>query len=391
MTDDRFDLLVKMRRHLHAHPELSFEEHRTAEYVESVLLEFGIRGFERIAGTGITFLLEGRDSGPTVALRADMDALPIQEANETDYKSKNPGVMHACGHDAHTASLLGVARNLIDLKDSFTGSVRFIFQPGEEKAPGGASLVIKEGIFKSQPPFAILGQHVLPRMPAGSVGFRSGTYMASSDEIRLTVEGKGGHAAAPDILVDPVPIACQIVTALQQVISRHAPPGEPSVLSFGRFLAKGSTNVIPDMVEIAGTFRTFDSGWREKALISVDRVASGIAKSMGATCHVKIDRGYPSLFNDEQLTARGIEAAEQFLGPKHVKPLDQWMGSEDFAFYGREIPGCFYRFGVGSPDGEPVRGVHTPTFDICEGSLRVSTGFMTYLTLKLLNEWEPNS
>src|SRR5262249_26110367 len=258
--------ITSVRRHLHAHPELSFKEHKTVEYVSSQLTSFGITNQKRAAQTGLVALLEGKNPGKkTIALRADMDALPIQETNDVEYRSKNSGVMHACGHDVHTSSLLGAAKILSRLKNDFEGSVKFIFQPGEEKLPGGASLMIKEGVLKNPSPKSILGQHVLPQLQTGKVGFRSGIYMASSDELYVTVKGKGGHGAMPHLNIDPVLIASHIIVALQQVVSRMASPIIPSALSFGKVIANGANNVIPDEVFMEGTFRTFDESWREEA------------------------------------------------------------------------------------------------------------------------------
>src|SRR5476651_577348 len=298
-----FEEVVANRRHLHSHPELSFHEVETAAFVAGKLDELGLT-YQRMADNGLVALIKGdKPSDKVIALRADMDALPILEANDVPYKSTNPGVMHACGHDVHTSSLLGTAKILTDLKDEFAGTVKFIFQPAEEKLPGGASLMIKEGVLENPKPQAVMGQHVMPLIDAGKVGFRAGKYMASADEIYVTVKGKGGHAAQPQQNIDPVLITAHILTALQQVVSRFADPKTPSVLSFGKVIANGATNVIPNEVYLEGTFRTMDENWRAEAHKRMKKMAEGIAESMGGSCEFNIMRGYPFLINEEKLTA----------------------------------------------------------------------------------------
>ncbi len=385
LAEQNFKEVRSIRHHLHANPELSFEEHETAEFIESKLKEWGISGFERIGNTGITFLLEGRQNGKTVALRADMDALPIQEANDVPYKSKNSGVMHACGHDVHTSSLLGAVKILNDIRDRFSGTVKVIFQPGEERVPGGASILIKEGILENPKPDKILGQHVMPLIPAGKVGFRPGKYMASADEIHLTIKGKGGHAAAPESLIDPVTVTSQIIVALQQIVSRNANPKIPSVLSFGKVVADGATNVIPDEVKVEGTFRTLDEKWRMEAHQKIANLSEGIARSMGAQCDVDIKKGYPYLVNDPNYTISNIKAAKEYLGEENVLDLDLWMAGEDFAFYSHHVDACFYRLGTRNEKKGIVSGVHTPTFDVDEEALKIGMGLMSWLAVNELN------
>ena len=385
MSESFFEEIKTYRRHLHQHPELSFKEYNTADFIENKLREMGIKNVQRIVKTGVTFLLEGSSEGKNLALRADIDALPIFEKNKVDYKSKYDGIMHACGHDVHTSCLLGVAKILHQLKSEFRGSVKFIFQPGEEKAPGGASLLIKDGILKDPIPKAILGQHVMPFIEVGKVGFRPGKYMASSDEIYLTIEGEGGHAAMPEKLVDPVIITSHILIALQQIISRKASPKMPSVLSFGDISSKGSTNVIPDFVNVSGTFRTFDEIWRAEALVLITNMAEGIATSMGAKCKVRIEKGYPYLFNDPAYTERNISAAQEYLGVENVVNLDLWMASEDFSFYSQNVEGCFYRLGTRNETKSIISGVHTPDFNIDEDALKIGMGLMSWLTIQELN------
>jgi len=385
MSESFFEEIRTCRRHLHQHPELSFEEYHTADFIENKLREIGIENIQRIAKTGVTFLLEGSKLGKNIALRADIDALPILEKNEIDYKSKYEGLMHACGHDVHTSCLIGVAKILSQLKSEFKGSVKFIFQPGEEKTPGGASLLIKEGILKNPIPKIILGQHVMPFIEVGKVGFRSGKYMASSDEIYLTIEGKGGHAAMPEKLVDPVIITSHILIALQQIVSRKSSPKTPSVLSFGNISGKGATNVIPDFVDVAGTFRTFDEKWRAEALVLITHMAEGVAASMGAKCKVRIEKGYPYLFNDPAYTDRNRSAAQEYLGAENIVDLDLWMASEDFSFYSQNVEGCFYRLGTRNETKSIVSGVHTPHFNIDEDAMKIGMGLMSWLTIQELN------
>lgn len=376
--------VIANRRHLHENPELSFEEENTRIYVAAKLDELGI-AYERMAGNGLVALLQGeKPSDQVVALRGDMDALPIVEANNVPYKSKNPGVMHACGHDVHTSSLLGTARILNQLKAEFGGTVKFIFQPAEEKLPGGASLMIKEGVLENPKPQAVIGQHVMPLIDAGKVGFRAGKYMASTDELYVIVKGKGGHGAQPQQNVDPVIITAHILVALQQIVSRFADPKSPSVLSFGKVIANGATNVIPNEVYLEGTFRTMDENWRQEAHIRMKKMAEGMAESMGATCDFEIRKGYPFLINEEKLTANVRAFAEDYLGKENVEDLDIWMAAEDFAYYSQVADACFYRLGTRNEARGIISSVHTPTFDVDESSLEVSTGLMAYLALKQL-------
>lgn len=378
--------VIDIRRHLHANPELSFEEYETAKYVASHLKKIGIIPQEGVAGTGLVALIEGKNpTKKVVALRADMDALPIIEANDVSYKSQKEGVMHACGHDAHTASLLGAAEILHQLRHEFEGTIKLIFQPGEERIPGGASLMMKAGVLENPKPAHIIGQHVMPLLPAGTVGFREGMYMASADEIYVTVRGKGGHGAMPESFIDPVLIASHIIVALQQVVSRMANPKIPSVLSFGKVIANGATNVIPNEVKMEGTFRTMDEKWREDAHRRMKKLAEGLAESMGGTCEFTILRGYPFLKNHPELTRRMKKAAVNYLGEDKVVELDMWMAAEDFSYYTQEAEGCFYRLGTRNEAKGIVSGVHTPTFDIEESSLEIGCGLMAWLAISELN------
>ena len=385
LSKEYFEETRATRRHIHANPELSFKEFKTAAFVADKLKALGITPTEGVAGTGLVATIEGKNpQSKVVALRADMDALPIVEANDVPYKSTVEGVMHACGHDVHTSSLLGVAKILTELKDEFEGTVKLIFQPGEETAPGGASIMIKEGALQNPAPSKIIGQHVLPQMPTGKVGFRSGKYMASADEIYFTVHGKGGHGAMPELCIDPVLVTSHIIVALQQIVSRNASPKMPSVLTIGKVIANGATNVIPNKVEVAGTFRTFNEEWREKALQTLSKMATSIAEGMGATCEMNIVRGYPFLVNEPKLTAQMRAAAVEFMGAENVVDLDLWLAAEDFAYYSQQMDACFYRLGTGNVEKGITSGVHTPTFDIDEQALITGQGLMTWLALSEL-------
>ncbi|RKQ50396.1 amidohydrolase [Roseivirga pacifica] len=382
-----FESIVAIRRHIHAHPELSFEEHETAKYVAEQLRKLGIEPTEGVADTGITALIKGKNPDTkVVALRGDMDALPIQEENDVPYKSTNDGVMHACGHDVHTACLLGAATILNELKDEFEGTIKLVFQPGEEKNPGGASLMIKAGALENPRPAAMLGQHVLPYIPTGKLGFRSGKYMASADEVYLTVKGQGGHAALPDKAIDPIVIAAQIITALQTVISRNADPKIPTVLTFGAIHGGSAQNIIPNEVKIDGTFRALDEDWRFKAHDLITKLATSVAEGMGGSCDVNIDVGYPFLHNDEDTTAIARAAACEYIGEENIVDLDLWLGAEDFAYYSHEVPACFYRLGTGNEAKETTFGAHTPRFNVDEDAIELGIGFMAWNALKQLGQ-----
>jgi amidohydrolase len=385
IAEKNFNEVVSIRRHLHINPELSFHEFETAKFVASKLKEMNISFQDNVAGTGLVGIIRGKnDNGKVVALRADMDALPIREQNKVAYKSNNDGVMHACGHDAHTASLLGAASILNELKGQFDGTIKLIFQPGEEKLPGGASLMIKEGALENPKPNSVIGQHVMPLIPSGKVGFRSGIYMASTDELYLKVIGKGGHGAMPHLNIDPVLITSHLIVALQQIVSRVANPTMPSVLSFGKVIANGATNVIPNEVYIEGTFRTLNEEWRAEAHQRMLDLAHQLVQSMGGRLEFEIRKGYPALVNDEGLTANAKKGAIEYLGSENVLDLDIWMAAEDFSFYSQVAPSCFYRLGTRNEARGITSSVHTPTFDIEEESLKVGAGLMTYLALKEL-------
>src|SRR6201996_7162218 len=384
LSQNIFDDVVANRRHLHSHPELSFEEKNTSAFIAKKLDELGLE-YQHMAENGLVALIKSqKPSDKVVALRADMDALPITEANNVSYRSQNTGVMHACGHDAHTSSLLGTAKILTGLIDQFGGTIKLIFQPAEEKLPGGANLMIQEGVLENPKPQAVLGQHVMPLIDAGKVGFRAGKYMASTDEIYVKVIGKGGHGAQPQQNIDPVIITAHMLTALQQVISRFADPKNPSVLSFGKVIANGATNVIPNEVYLEGTFRTMDEAWRSEAHKRMKKMAEGIAESMGGSCDFNIMKGYPFLINEEKLTAATRGHAEDYLGKENVLDLDIWMAAEDFAYYTQVADSCFYRLGTRNESRGITSSVHTPTFDVEEDAFKISTGLMAYLALKQL-------
>lgn len=376
---------INKRNWLHMHPELAFAETATAKYICDFLDTQGISYSYGIAKTGIVGVIEGKNpDAKVIALRADMDALEIEEENHVPYKSLNTGVMHACGHDVHMASLMGTLSILNQLKDEFTGSIKFLFQPSEEKYPGGASVMIKEGALENPKPSSIFGQHVYPELEAGKVGFRKGKYMASTDEIYLDIIGKGGHGGLPHKIVDTVLVASHIIVALQQISSRNADPTMPTVLSFGQFLAKGQTNVIPNKVHIEGTMRTFNETWRKQMHEEIKTIAQGVAKSMGAECKVGIGHGYPFVDNDVVLTDRAIQAAQELLGKDNVVDLEMRMTGEDFSFYTQEMPGCFYRLGTGNKNKGIDSNLHTPTFDIDPDSLKIGVALMSWIALNEL-------
>lgn len=381
--------IITIRRHLHANPELSFKEFNTAAFVADELEALGIP-YERMTETGIVARIEGKNpASKIIALRGDLDALPITEKNDVPYKSTNEGVMHACGHDVHASSLLGVAHILEKFRDSFEGTVKLIFQPGEEKAPGGASLMIKAGVLENPKPVSIFAQHVFPNLPAGKVGFRSGMYMASTDELYMTVKGKGGHAAMPKEYINPVLIASTIIATLHQFFMDEktmlrAATENPTVLAFGKITGMGATNVIPDQVLVEGTFRTMNEEWRAKAHEFLKKTAIAVARDMGGDCEFRIENGYPFLVNDEKVTERARAAAEDYLGKENVVELEKRMTAEDFAFFSQKMPACFYRLGTSSPDGKFTSGVHTPVFDIDEKALETGMGLMAWIALDAL-------
>lgn len=370
---------IQIRRHIHANPELSYQEYETSKFVQQKLSEFGIP-FEIKATTGVVGLIKGINPDKRViALRADMDALPIKEENDIPYKSKIEGVMHACGHDVHTTCLLGAAKILSELKEEWEGTVKLIFQPGEEKNPGGASLMIKDGVLKNPAPQAILALHVHTMMETGKLSFRSGKVMASADELYFTIKGKGGHAASPHLAVDPILISSQLVIALQQVVSRNNNPFNPSVLSITSFNGGNTTNVIPGEVKLMGTFRAMDEQWRFEAHDLIRNISKNIVHSMGGEVDLHIDIGYPCVYNNEKVNDAAMKAAETYLGTDYVSETELRMGAEDFGYYAQEIPACFFRLGTMNTEKGITSGVHTPTFNIDEDAIEVGMGIMAWL------------
>ena len=370
---------IEVRHHLHAHPELSYQEYETSKFVQQKLNGYGIP-FEIKATTGVIGLIKGKNPGNRViALRADMDALPIKEENNISYKSTNEGIMHACGHDVHTTCLLGAAKILNEIKDEWEGTVKLIFQPGEEKNPGGASLLINEGVLENPKPSSIFGLHVHPGLAVGKMSFRSGKVMASADEIYITIKGKGGHAASPHLCIDPVLIASHLIISLQQIASRNNNPHNPTVLSITSIQGGATTNVIPAEVKLKGTFRAMDEEWRFKAHELIRTLSTNLVKSMGGEIDLLIDVGYPSVYNNEALHEHAKQKAEIFIGASNVEETEKRMGAEDFGFYTQQIPGCFYRLGVMNEAKGIVSGVHTPTFNIDESAIETGMGMMAWL------------
>jgi len=380
-----YDEAVEMRRHFHQYPELSWEEYETAGYICKKLGEYGISYVNGVAGTGIVGRIEGRNpSSRCIALRADMDALPVREINDVVYKSAFPGKMHACGHDVHMASLLGAARILASLKDQFEGTVKLIFQPSEETYPGGAIRMIEAGALENPKPGYIIAQHVINNLEAGDAGMMAGAYMASTDEFFITVRGKGGHAATPDQVVDPILIASHIVVALQQIVSRNANPLVPTVISVGKISGEGRTNVIPDEVRMEGTVRTYDETWRQEVHQRIRNLAVAMAEGMGAHCEVRIAHGYPFLYNDPSLTEKLKKLAINYLGPDHVKDLEKRMTAEDFSYFAQQIPSCLFRLGISNTLQGINANLHAADFNVDERSLKTGMALLAWFSVNLL-------
>lgn len=370
---------VAICSHLHANPELSYQEFETSKFVQSKLQEMGI-AFDVVATTGILAIIRGKNpESRVIALRADMDALPIQEENEVAYRSQKPGVMHACGHDVHTSILLGAAKILQELKNEWEGTVKLLFQPGEEKNPGGASYMIRDGALKNPAPQGIIGLHVHPGLETGKLSFRKGRVMASADEIYITIKGKGGHAASPNLTADTVLIASHLIVSLQQVISRNKNPLSPSVLSICSIQGGHTTNVIPSEVKLMGTFRAMDEEWRFRAHELIRKNAVGLVESMGGEIDLHIDVGYPTVDNDPVFTETAWKQADLFMGKENVLETEMRMGAEDFGYYTQVIPGCFFRLGVRNEAKGIIHNVHTPRFDIDERAIEIGMGNMAWL------------
>ncbi len=377
------DEFIEVRRYMHANPELSYQEKETCLYVEERLEAMGINPLH-MGGTGLVAVIEGKNpASRIIALRADMDALPIQEENDLPYKSSKPGIMHACGHDAHTAVLLGASKILMNTRDQWEGTVKLIFQPGEEKNPGGATYMISDGALQNPTPEGIVALHVHPSLEVGKISFRKGTVMASADEIYITIKSKGGHAAAPQLTADTILVASHLVVSLQQIISRNNHPLNPSVLSITSFQGGYTTNVIPSEVKLMGTLRCLDEGWRSTAHDLITRHVTHIAEAMGAEATIIIDKGYPTVLNNPDLTESAWRLSEELLGEDMVEETEMRMGAEDFGFYAQKIPGTFFRLGVMNTEKGITSGVHTPTFQIDEDSIEVGMGIMAWLGAKL--------
>lgn len=381
-AEKHFEAIRSFRRHLHRYPELSFQEVKTSRYIREKLVENNISS-EFIAETGVRAELGAGDR--CVALRADIDALPIQEINDVEYVSKHEGIMHACGHDVHSACLFGAMLILKEAESALGGMVRALFQPGEEKLPGGALKMIEAGALENPEPEGIIALHVFPELEVGKLGFREGMYMASADEIYITVRGKGGHGAMPDKCIDPVTAAAQIITAIQTIVSRKAPPAVPTVLTFGKInTVGGATNIIPDEVKLEGTFRTLNEEWRMQAHRHINELVASIAQAAGAQTECRIIKGYPYLRNEEMLTRFARKEASELLGGENIVNLDIRMTAEDFAWYSHRLPACFFRLGVGNQQRGIVHSVHTSRFDIDEQALKVGAGAMAWLAYRKL-------
>jgi amidohydrolase len=385
ISEKYLDDITKVRRHLHQNPELSYQEFETSKFIQKELDEHGIPYKAGYVKTGIVAKIEGQHpTSRVIALRGDMDALPVKESTDLPFASVNEGIMHACGHDVHTSSVLGTALILNALKEQFEGTVLIIFQPAEEKLPGGAKLMMEEGALDNPKPELVIGQHIMPDMPVGKVGFKAGMYMASTDEIYLTIRGKGGHAAMPHQLTDNVLITSHIIVALQQIVSRNAKASVPTVLSFGKVIADGATNVIPSEIKVEGTFRTMNEEWRTEAHKKIKRVAKFTAQAMGADCDVEIKKGYPFLVNDDKITATAVGFAKAFLGHEQVEELELRMTAEDFAYFSQKYPSTFYRLGVKPPGLENPAPLHASNMIVDEAALKTGMETMAYLAISFL-------
>ena len=386
LSIDLFPEVINYRRHIHQNPELSYKEFKTSEFICSVLDKYKINYKNGFVNTGIVAKITSKKNKTKkiIALRADIDALPINEINNHNFISKNKGVMHACGHDVHTSNLLGVAILLSQITDKFEGTFYLIFQPAEEKLPGGAKLMLDENIFEGKTPNAIIALHVQPSLKSGIVGFKSGKYMASTDEIYLTIKGKGGHAAMPHQINDTVLSASSIIVSLQQIVSRIVPASIPTVLSFGKVIANGATNIIPDEVTIEGTIRTMDEKWRKKIHKEIKKISNNIAAANNTSCDVNIVGGYPSLFNDEEITNKCIKLSQDYVGKQNVKELNIRMTAEDFAYFSQKYPSLMFRLGTSNNNKETQNPLHSSNFNVDENSLKLSVGLMSWLAVSLI-------
>lgn len=373
-AEEVFEKVQGYRTHLHMHPELSYQEHETMKYVSDRLQEIGIEHKAGIGETGVVGIIRGdhhSDSDSCIALRADLDALPIQEENDVPYKSLKDGIMHACGHDVHTSILLGAAEVLYSLRNELPQPVKLVFQPGEEKNPGGATYMIRDGVLDNPKVDKMFALHVFPDMEVGRLGFKEGIYMASCDEIYVDIHGVGGHGATPHKCVDPIIIGANILTSIQQIVSRKCDPKIPCVLSFGHFEALGATNVIPSKAHLKGTFRTMNENWRAEGLTLIKSSIEQIAAASGGTADVEISKGYPYLENHPETTQAMRSIAQQHFGEDKIEDLPIRLTAEDFSYYSQEVPVCFFRLGVRNEAKGITFGVHHPRFDIDQNSLKI--------------------
>jgi amidohydrolase len=384
-SSDLKEDVINLRRHFHKYPELSYQESETASFISKWLNDNNIEHTSGVAGTGIIAVIKGTGEGnKVIAVRAEMDALPITERNKTSFTSTFHGKMHACGHDAHMAMLMGSALLLSEMKDNFGGTILLIFQQGEEKSPGGARLIIESGALKNPKPDLVIAQHILPELETGKVGYKAGPYMASCDEIYITLSGKGGHAALPGLTTDQIYIASQLVVRLKDNMSKHQSLNKiPTVLGIGRISGEGATNVIPEKVDIWGTFRTFDEKWREEGISMVKSVAAATAKEFKVEIDVKIAEGYPVLVNDETLTEEAIAFSSELLGKDKIETFDTRMSSDDFSFYSQVAPSLYYRCGIRKKDSEMTK-LHTPDFEIDEEGLQTGVANLSWLIINFL-------
>ena len=383
LAADYAEEFIAIRHHLHAHPELSYKEFETSQFIQQKLSGWNIE-HKIMATTGVVGLIKGKNPDKRIiALRGDMDALPITEENNVEYKSQNVGVMHACGHDVHSTCLLGAAKILNETKDDWEGTVKLIFQPGEERNPGGASIMIKEGVLEDPKPQAIFALHVHPGLPVGKLSFRSGMVMASADEIYITIKGKGGHAASPHLTTDTILIASHLIISLQQIISRNNDPFNPSVLSITSVKGGNTTNVIPSEVKLMGTFRAMNEEWRFKAHELIKKQSTELVYAMGGEIDITIDVGYPFVLNNEKLTSTAWLSAEEYAGKENIEQTELRMGAEDFAYYSHQIPACFFRLGVGNIQKQITSGVHTPKFNIDESAIEIGMGVMAWFAASI--------
>jgi amidohydrolase len=381
--------VVADRRYLHQHPELGFQEFETAKLVAERLETMGVEDIRTgIAVTGVTGLIRGtKQGGPerVVLVRADMDALPILEENDVDYRSKIDGKMHACGHDAHTSMLLGVARLLMDRRDEFSGTVKLLFQPAEEGG-GGARVMIEEGVLEDPPVDLVFGQHVAAEVPVGQIELRGGPCMAAADRFEILIRGRGGHGAQPHLTVDPIAVGSQIVSALQSIVAREVDPTKEAVVTVGAFIAGDASNVIPDTAVLRGTLRSFDPEVRELLGRRVGEIATGIASAMRAVVEYTYNPGYPATINDPVETEKVRQIASEILGEENVLHADLQMGAEDFSYFLEKKPGCFFFTGTRDEGRGITWGHHHPKFDVAEEGMAIGMEVMTRVILNALNE-----